>query len=149
MTKVNFYRASLALPFLNGAVAAALNFAGIANDWLQFTILSMAFGGIPLLVTVLILLYISFRSTPDSFRTWWLGAPILMALVTGPCVMVVAGFTNFADTPTGMVGGVLGWWFMIGFFSLIVGYIYIAVTLALFFLLKWAGFIHNNQTVQS
>lgn len=148
MKKINYLRASLALPFAVGLFAKGLQAAGISNGWLDFIGLSMVTGGLPLLATAAILLYISFRSTQRNFERWWLGAPCLMALLFGPFLLAVNVYSVLVDKGDAIgMWGVAGMWFVLGMFSLGVGYLCIAAALALYILLRWAGLFNGDWTV--
>ena len=145
MTKLTFMRLALGLPFVAGAVALALNLSGSSNMLVEFVMMSIMIGGVPLLMTIAILLFISFRSSVDNFEKWWLSAPGLMALVCGPVSLVIALYNGVRHGwHTDLIGAFVGGWFIGGMYCLLVGYLYIVMAAALYFVLRFLGGVQRE-----
>ena len=145
MTKLAYMRLALVAPFLAGACAFAFQTAGLNNMLIELIVLSVSVGAAPLLVTVAIIVYISLRSDAENFQKWWLSAPALMALICGLFALGIAlhrGVSNGWDSE--QLGLFAGVWFIGGMYSLIVGYAYVGLAVALYFILRWAGAVKRD-----
>ncbi|SHG64302.1 hypothetical protein [Massilia sp. CF038] len=142
MKKINYLRTMLFLPFIAALAAFVLGQLGGRSEMGEFIQVSMAVGAIPLLVTIGILLYISWRSTFDSFHKWWLFAPFLMALVI--IVLVFALFsirTVFSTHDWASLVPEFAISMLLGFYCVIVGYAYVLPAAGVGYLLEKIGLV--------
>lgn len=148
MTRLNYLRAALVLPFLPPLIAWLSALAGLSNALGEFLIFSMLFGGVALLTTVAILLAASVMAKVDTFEKWWFFSPFLMALVCGICAFGASIYRGFTfGWELALIWPFLGIWLVLGIYSLIVGYVYVLFASALYVVLLKVGAI-KGETIQ-
>lgn len=144
MIKKTYLRLALAIPLLLALGGWLLERADFANAISDFLILSMVIGGAPYLLTLIVLLAMSFKASLDRFEKWWFFSPFLMALMCGVCAL---GMTVFNGVTGGWEASLIpiffAVWLMGGFYSLILGYVYVLLAAWVFVILQWAGFIRS------
>lgn len=134
---MNYLRCALATPALLTLATWSLERAGFPTLLGDMLVLSMAIGGVPYLLTLLVLLAISVRGRMETFEKWWFFAPVLMVLMCGVCgfgVMLYTGFSQGWEPVHVLV--FLGLWMMTGTYSLILGYAYVLLAALLLVILQ-------------
>ncbi|MFL6658969.1 MAG: hypothetical protein ACJ8GW_12905 [Massilia sp.] len=145
MNRITYLRAALLLPLVAGLIALLLMLTGYAPAFISFLLWSTVIGGAPLLLTLLVLLFVSFKVPLSTFERWWWFSPFLMAL---SCGVAVLGFAMYSGLHQGwtraMAPDFFGVWIITGAYSLVIGYSYVLVAAMLHILLRTAGLVQRE-----
>jgi hypothetical protein len=126
MKKISYLRSALATPALLALAAWALEHAGFPTMPGDVLMGAMVIGGVPYVLTLIVLLVISFRGRMETFEKWWFFSPVMMGWMCGVCefgVMVFGGYSKGWEPVQVLV--FLGFWMITSMYSLILGYVYV------------------------
>lgn len=145
MIKKTYLRLALATPLLLALGAWLFSRAGFGNIVSEFLVWSMIIGGAPYLLTLIVMLALSVKADVETFERWWFFSPFLMALMCGVCTLGMAIFNGLTTGwEVSQIAVFFAVWMMTGFYSLILGYVYVLLAAWVFVILKKAGIIHDQ-----
>ena len=142
MLKKTYYRALLAVPILLPLFGWLLGHAGVSIGILQFLVWSMIIGGAPFILTLIILIVVSFKVSPERFVCWCHFSPFLLVLMFGVCSLGFAIFNGFkSDWDMSLISSFFSVWLIGALYSFSLGYLYILLASVLYMVIKKVGLI--------
>ncbi|MBC7805056.1 MAG: hypothetical protein H7145_02785 [Akkermansiaceae bacterium] len=145
MKTISFYRWSLLMPI--ALPVALLPFSG-GNDSLagiaQLIMASLAYGGIPYVLTILLFLRPLIRGNERQYLLLSLVAPLAMVAVELAGAFTIGLLATQNDRWSNALSGA-GFAFILGVYTLAFGYAYVALTHLMLWLSRRAGWVWSER----
>ncbi|MBC7806969.1 MAG: hypothetical protein H7145_12550 [Akkermansiaceae bacterium] len=145
MRTISFYRWSLLMPI---AIPVFLlpfsNSDGLLAGIAQLFQYSLIYGGVPYVLTILLLLQLLIRGNERQYLVLTLVAPPAMVAVQLACGFAIGLLTSQADRWIDALSGA-SFALMLGIYTLAFGYAYVALTHSMLWLSRRAGWVLSDR----